>query len=212
MTVKYVDGVVARNANVTAPRRIAVYDDGGIVQPGTVPEAAKAYVTEAFFGNGLCNRSILTCTALPISVADDAGQAQYGGVKVYTFPQGIVRVDGAMYYGSLTMGATGTFIDEYTGVMALGSVTASTGNTLVSTEATWVQSTAMATAAVKVAVTNNFPVATQVTESGARWYDGHTTAGPVWLNVAIADDATHTAGTGTWTGTIIIDWTVMGDY
>jgi len=43
-------------------------------------------------------------------------------------------------------------------------------------------------------------------------HDGHTTAGAVYLNVAIADDATHTAGSGTWTGTIILDWSLLGDY
>ncbi len=213
MTVKYAQGVVVRNANVTSGRvNVPIYDDGGIAQPGAIPAASKPYVTEAFYSDGHNNRSILTCTALPVSVADDAGQAQYGGVQVYTFPQGILRMDGAMFYGSLTMGATGTIIDAFTGKCSLGSITASTGATLVSTEATWIQETSMTTAVAKVAATNAFPVATQVTESGARWYDGHTTAGPVWLNFAIADDGTHTAATGTWTGTIIMDWTVMGDY
>lgn len=212
MTVKYTKGVIARNANVTSGKKdIPIYDDLGF-GVGLINPAVEPYISVVEKGDGITNRTILTCTALPISVADDAGVAQYGGVKVYTFPQGIVYLRGAMYYGSLTMGATGTFIDAFTGVMALGSVTASTGATLVTTEATWLQSTAMATASSKVAVTNNFPVATQVTESGSRHFDGHTTAAPVYLNVAIADDATHTAGTGTWTGTIILDWSILGDF
>lgn len=212
MTVKYTKGVIQRNANITSGRKdIPVYDDLGAGK-GLVPAAVAPYVVATEYGDGITNRTVLTCTALPISVADDAGVAQYGGVQVYTFPQGIVYLRGAMYYGSLTMGDTGTFIDAFTGVMALGSATASTGATLVTTEATWLQSTAMATADTKVAVTNAFPVATQVTESGSRHYDGHTTAGPVYLNVAIADDATHTAGTGHWDGTIILDWSILGDY
>lgn len=36
------------------------------------------------------------------------------------------------------------------------------------------------------------------------------TAAPVFLNFAIADDATHTAGTGTFTGTITIAWVNVG--
>jgi len=212
MTIKYVRGVIQRNANITSSQRpIPVYDDLGYGL-GEVPAAMQPYVTAVEKGDGITNRTILTCVDMPISVADDAGVAQYGGVKVYTFPQGIVYLRGAMYYGSLTMGVTGTFIDAFTGVMALGSATAGTGTTLVTTEATWLQSTAMATASSKVAVTNNFPVATQITESGSRHYDGHTTAGPVYLNVAIADDVSHTAGTGKWSGTIILDWSILGDY
>lgn len=211
MTIKYVNADIARNANIVAPRRIAVYSDNSC-PAGVVPSAVAATVVPAEYGDGVINRTVLTCTALPISVADDAGVAQYGGVKVYTFPQGIIVLHGAVVNGALTMGATGTIIDAFTGVMALGSVTASTGATLTSTEATWLQETAMTTAVAKVATTNAFPVATQVTESGARWYDGHTTAGPVFLNFAIADDATHTAGTGTWTGTITLLWSPIADY
>jgi len=212
MTQKYVDGVIQRNANIVAPRRIEIFNDQGIGAAGTVPDAVKAYVVATESGDGIINRTKLVCTAVPISVADDAGVAQYGGVKLYTFPQSIICLHGAVYSGNLTMGATGTFIDAFTGVMALGSATASTGATLLTTEATWLQSTAMSTASSKVAATAGYPVATQITESGARWYDGHTTAGPVWLNVAIADDASHTAGTGTWTGTITLIWSAIADY
>lgn len=214
MTTKYTKGVIRRNANVTSGvTDISIYDDQSLARPmGDIPAAAQPYVTRSDFSNGMWNRTVLTCTALPISVADDAGVSQYGGVQVFTFPQGVVFLGGAMYVGSLTMGVTGTFIDAFTGVMALGSATASTGATLLTTEATWLQSTAMTTAASKVAVTNGFPVATQITESGCRHYDGHTTAGPVYLNVAIADDATHTAGTGTWTGTITLMWSMLGDF
>ncbi len=211
MVAKYVNAVVQRNANITAPQRIAVYDDDGLGN-GVLPDAVKPYIVATEFGNGELRRTVLTCTALPISVADDAGVAQYGGVKVYTFPQGAVCTLGAMINGSLTMGATGTFITTYTGVIALGSVTASTGADLVSTEATWLQSTAMATAAARVAVTKALPVATALTEAGSRWVDGTATAAPVFMNVAIADDGTHTAGTGTWTGTITLSWLMLGDY
>lgn len=214
MTSKYVDGYTSRNANIVAPRRIEVYNDNGagVNGVGVIPDAVKPYVVATESGNGILNRTVLTCSAVPISVADDAGVAQYGGVKLYTFPEGIVYMQGAVMHGALTMGVTGTIIDAFTGVIALGSVTASTGATLETTEATWLQETAMATASSKVAVTNAYPVATQVTEAGSRWYDGHTTAGPMFLNVAIADDATHTAATGTWSGTITFMWSVIADY
>jgi hypothetical protein len=212
MTTKFVTtGGIQRNAGVYAPRQVEVFNDNGIPF-GTIPNAVKAYVSAVESGDGLINRVKLTCTALPISVADDAGVAQYGGVKIYTMPEGATCMLGAVISGSLTMGVTGTIIDAFTGVVALGSVTASTGATLVSTEATWLQSTTMTTAVAKVAVTKALPVAAALTEAGARWYDGTTTPGPVYLNVAIADDATHTAATGTWTGTITLTWVMLGDY
>ncbi len=79
MTAKYVDGYIARNANIAAPRRVEVYNDNGIGNRGVgvIPDAVKAYVVATESGNGVLNRTVLTCTALPISVADDAGTAQY---------------------------------------------------------------------------------------------------------------------------------------
>lgn len=178
---------------------------------GTIPGAVSAYVTAVEEGDALIHRTTLTCTALPISVADDAGVAQYGGVKVYTFPEGLIASLGAIINGNLTMGVTGTFIDAFTGVNALGSAVAGTGASLTSTEATWLQSTANATASSKVAAISSVSIATQLTESGGRIYDGTATAAPVFLNFAIADDASHTAGTGTFTGTITIAWLKVGD-
>lgn len=164
-------------------------------------------------GNSVIHRTILTLTATPITVTDEAGVSQYGGVKVYTFPAGLIMTLGAVLTGSLTLGVTGTIIDAFTGVNALGSAAASaTGAaTLVTTAATWLQSTANATAVSKVAAIDSVSVATQLTESGARHYDGTATAGDVYLNFKIADDATHTTGTGTFTGTIQLIWTNIGD-
>lgn len=183
--------------------------DSGVA--GTVPAAVAGTVVATEYGDNLLHRTVLTCTAVPISVSDDAGQAQYGGVKVYTFPEGLIATFGAIISGNLTMGVTGTIIDAFTGVNALGSVTASTGATLVSGEATWLQSTANATAAAKVAAISSVSIATQLTESAGRIYDGTGTPGPVFLNFAIADDASHTAATGTFTGTITILWANVGD-
>jgi hypothetical protein len=161
----------------------------------------------------IVHRTTLTLTATPITVTDEAGVSQYGGVKVYTFPAGLIMSLGAVLTGSLTLGTTGTIIDTYTGANALGSVIASaTGAaTLVTTAATWLQSTANATAVAKVAAVDSVNVATQLTESGARHFDGTTTAGEVWLNFKIADDATHTTGTGTFTGSIQLVWVNLGD-
>lgn len=172
-----------------------------------------ATVSVEELGDGVLHKTTLTLTATPISVTDEAGVSQWGGVKVYTFPAGLISTIGAVLTGNLTLGTTGTIIDAFTGVNALGSVVASaTGAaTLVTTAATYLQSTANATAVSKVAAIDSVSIATQLTESGARHIDGTATAAEVWLNFKIADDATHTSGTGSFTGTIQLIWMNIGD-
>jgi len=53
---------------------------------------------------------------------------------------------------------------------------------------------------------NSISIATQLTEASSRVFDGRTTRAPMFLNFAIADDVSHTAGTGTFTGTITFAW------
>lgn len=199
------------NANIEKRKLVDFDQSSPIEEVGTVPDAVKAYVVATEYGDSLVHRTVLTCTAVPISIADDAGVAQYGGVKLYTFPEGLIFTKGAIISGNLTLGVTGTIIDAFTGVNALGSVTASTGSTLTSTEATYLQSTANATAASKVAAISSVSVATALTEASSRIVDGTSTPAPVFLNFAIADDASHTAGTGTFTGTVTISWEKIGD-
>jgi hypothetical protein len=206
---RLVEGYEALNDNIRTnqgTKNLDVAADGF----GVVPAAVAAFVTATEYGDESFHKTVLTCTALPLSIADDQGVAQYGGVQVYTMPKGAIISLGSSVKGSLTLGITGTIIAAFTGVNALGTVTASTGATLVSTEATWQQSTANAEAAAKVAAINSCSVATALTESPGRVVDGRTTAAPVFLNFAIADDATHTAGTGTFTGTITLAWVNVG--
>lgn len=199
------------NANIEKRKLVDFDKSSPIEEVGTVPDAVKEYVVATEYGDSLVHRTVLTCTAVPLSIADDAGVAQYGGIKLYTFPEGLIFTKGAIISGNLTLGVTGTIIDAFTGVNALGSVTASTGSTLTSTEATYLQSTANATAASKVAAISSVSVATALTEASSRIVDGTSTPAPVFLNFAIADNASHTAGTGTFTGTVTISWEKIGD-
>src|SRR5688572_13238439 len=158
-------------------------------------------VTAKEYGSDVLHKTILTCTATPITITDDAGVAQYGGVKVYDFPAGAICVLGAVIDGALTAGVTGTIIDNWDGDVALGTATATTGATLTGTEADILQSTSVsAGASDKIGIAEAFPVATALTESGARWHNGTATAIDMFLNFVIDDDATHTAGTATFTG------------
>lgn len=161
---------------------------------------------------GLIQRTTLRLTNTPVTITDDAGVAQYGGTGLlYTFPQGLIMTLGAVVTGTLTLGTTGTIIDAFTGVNALGTATASTGSTLTGTEADILQSTANAAAVSKSAAIDSVSIATALTESGARHFDGTSTPKGVYLNFAIADDASHTSGTGKFTGTITIPWINLGD-
>lgn len=160
----------------------------------------------------IVHRTTLTLTATPVTITDDAGVAQYGGVKVYDFPEGMLCVLGAVVTGSLTAGVTGTIIDNWDGDVSLGTVTATTGSTLVSTEADIMQSVAVsAGASDKIGVVDAVSVATALTESGARWLDGTATAKDMYLNFVIDDDVTHTSGTAAFTGTIEFVWLSLGD-
>lgn len=175
----------------------------GVSATGT---ANGATVVASEYVWGPFHRTTLTCTATPITVADDAGVAQYGGAgKVYDFPQGLIQCLGAVVTGSITMGATGTFIDAWSGVLGLGSAACSTGATLTGTEADFMASTTVSAATAKVATIDS------VSPSVLAPLDGTATAKDLYLNLAIADDATHTAGTGTFTGTIVINWMNVGD-
>jgi hypothetical protein len=163
------------------------------------------------YGTGIVHKTLLTCTATTITITDDAGTAQYGGVKVYDFPEGMICTLGAVIDGSLTAGVTGTIIDAFDGDVALGTATATTGATLTGTEADILQSVALTQGVTKVANCDAQSVATALTESGARWHDGTATAKDAYLNFVIDDDATHTAGTATFTGTITLLWLSLGD-
>ena len=177
--------------------------------PGAL-NGATVKVTET--GLGIWKKTRLTLTNTPVTITDDAGVAQYGGTgKIYDFPEGMLVTLGAVVTGSLTLGTTGTIIDTYTGVCSLGTATATTGATLVGTEADILQSCNLTQAAAKIAAVDAVSVATALTESGARWLDGTATAKDMFLNFAIADDVTHTSGTGKFTGTIDIVWCIIGD-
>jgi len=162
-------------------------------------------------GDGVIHKTTLTCTATPITITDDAGVAQYGGVKVYDFPLGHMCLLGCVVSGILTAGVTGTIIDNWDGDVALGTVTATTGATLTGTEADIMQSVAVsAGASDKDGVVSAVTVATALTESGARWHNGTVTAKDMFLNFVIDDGVTHTAGTAAFTGTVEFIWMNLG--
>lgn len=163
-------------------------------------------------GNSVLHKTIITCTATPVTITDQAGTVQYGGTgKLYDFPEGLLLTLGAVIDGAITLGTTGTITNTWAGGVALGTATATTGSTLTGTEADILPEVDVAAATAKVGVVDAVSVAAVLTESGGRWLDGTATAKDLYLNLVVDDEATHTSGTGTFTGTITILWSLIGD-
>lgn len=173
--------------------------------------AASASTIKAYEYGDIAKRTVLECNALSISLSDDAGVAQYGGVKVYDLPEGFVIFKGAQIKGQLRGGVTGTIIATFAGGVSLGTATATTGATLTGTEADLMPEVDVAAATASVATIDAVSVATALTESPERAMDGTATAKDIFLNFVVDDDATHTAGTATFTGTIVFHWEHLGD-
>ena len=195
-----------QSANIDPAVKAILFELLDVNSAGT-PNGSTVVAHEA--GVGGVHKTTLVCSATPISVSDDAGVAQYGGVKVYDFPAGLILVLGAVIDGALTGYAS--LIDTFDGDVAIGTATATTGATLTGTESDILQSTALTQAVGEVAVADAVTVATALTESGARHLDGTTTPIDAFLNFVIDDNAAHGAGTATFTGTITLTWMNLGD-
>lgn len=187
-------------------------ESGEIIRNGTRGQGGLpngSTVKALNYGSPALTKTILTCTATPITVADDAGVAQYGGVKVFDFPAGLILTFGAIVSGTLTGYAS--LIDTFAGGVALGTATATTGATLTGTEADVMPEVDVAAATAEVATIDAVSVATALTEAPSRVFDGTATAKDLYLNFVIDDNAAHGAGTATFTGTVVFLWTLLGD-
>lgn len=156
--------------------------------------------------DGLIHKTILTFVDTPITINDDAGVAQYGGVLAYTFPKGLIATFGTVVSGDVTAGVTGTVTDAWEGDVSIGTAIASTGSTLTATEAD-----IMASAEVSAGADDTIG-AVSAASSSAATLDGRTESVKVYLNFLIDDDASHTEGTATFTGSITLTWINLSEH
>ena len=170
-------------------------------------------VVETSLIDGPVRKVKLTCTATPITFADSAGNGQYGGVKVYDFPSGLLLFLGGVIDGSLTLvDDSGTWSATWNGDVGLGTAVHGDASGLDGTSQDLLQATATTVAVAKVGNCDAVSIATALTESGARWHDGTTTAKDMYLNFEIDDAAAHADGDGgTFTGTIEFAYMILGD-
>jgi hypothetical protein len=91
----------------------------------TIPAAVASYVS-AKHVVGPVNKTILTLTALPVLVVDEAGVTAYAGSQLLDFPAGAIAIDAALI--NLTTvaktAAANIIADAFDGDVALGTVTA----------------------------------------------------------------------------------------
>lgn len=167
-------------------------------------------VVETYCIDGPVRKVKLTCTATPISFEDSAGNGQYGGVKVYDFPSGLLLFMGGVIDGSLTL-TEAAWIDTFDGDVGLGTAVHGDAGGLDGTSQDLLQATALTQAVAQVANCDAVTIATALTESGLRHHDGTATAKDMFLNFEIDDNAAHAAGNGTFTGTIEFAYMILGD-
>lgn len=169
-----------------------------------------ATVSAAEYGfGGFLHQTVLTLTALPLTLADSDG-ANGAGVKIYDFPAGQITI----------LGATGSVAETTTSTLASTLNASKTYNWGVGT--TTQASATLATTEQDIIPTTNGTSSATINVAGAAsggvrtaapaQFDGTATAIDAYFNVGIAADADiDGAATTTWTGTITITWLFNGD-
>jgi hypothetical protein len=198
-----------REVGLNADRNLVV--GGKVVTDKAAAVGAKngATVTEVLI-DGPVRKVTLTCAITPIVITDEAGQGQFGPVKVYDFPEGLLLFLGAVIDGSFTVDDS-EMTDTFDGDVALGTAAAADAQGQDGTTDDLLQTTAMTQAIAQVANCDAVTIATKLTESGARWHDGTATAKDMYLNFEIDDQAAHITGTGSFTGAIQFAYIILGD-
>ena len=156
-------------------------------------------------GAGPVRKTVFTLTATPITLTDDAGVGQYGGVKLYDFPAGSIRTLGATINAELTLVGT-EWIDNAVGDVSLGTAAPTSAIALATTKANILASTAIAAMTDQVGPIN----ASTISDGGLA--AAGTTDADLYLNIRIDDNAAHITSSGTITGTVTLFWVNVGDF
>jgi hypothetical protein len=175
---------------------------GNDIGAGTVSGSLISVVEGS--SESLVHRTVLTLTAVPITITDATTNGAHGTRKLYDFPEGVIAVLGAV--GNLTTTKSGATLDADAVVrFGIGSAAVGTNNdTLSSTE-----QDLGALTEVTLSSGNSSP---KIKPTAAAYLDGSSSPAAARLNIAVAE-ADHGAGTSTITvsGTITITWAKLGD-
>jgi len=170
----------------------------------TVGVGAKNGTTVSAVENvGLIHQTVLTLTALSVTMVDATTAGNQGGVKIYDFPEGNILILGGTA-DLTTLAGAGGITDTAALVGSVGSVVAATDNaTLTSTEANIVPS-------MSGTLTGGAGTLKGVNTATA-FLDGTATAADVYLNLAVPDAGSSADDTVAVSGTITITWINLGD-
>jgi len=154
--------------------------------------------------------AIITGTAVPITVANTTG-VSFGGTKIFTFPQGIIRILGAVMSTGVTLTFPGTggnetpLLGTYGGDFSVGSTVAGDG-TLTGTDVDIIPSTSQDPLST--------PVGAFLAADIAAPFDGHTTATALYLNYLIDDADVGNTANDDMLATFVLKVTYvnLGDY
>lgn len=213
MTKEILTSIHGKEIGLDADRNLIVGGKQITDKAAAVGAKNGSTVVETTLIDGPVRKVKLTCTATPITTADSAGNGQYGGVKVYDFPAGLLLFLGAVIDGSITLiDDSGTWTATWDGDVGLGTAVHGDAGGMDGTAQDLLQGTAVTQAVAKVANCDAVTIATALTESGARWHDGTATPKDMYLNLEVDDAAAHADGDGgTFTGTIEFAYLILGD-
>jgi len=177
----------------------------GITSVGVGAKAGDTVAVAEQGCSGVIHKTVLTLTDTPITLTDDPGQGQYGGVKIYDMPAGNHIFLGATIDADLTL-TNEAWTDTAEGDVGLGTVVVTNGDALATTEQNIIATTAIVAMTAQVGPINasSADVATIVAAG--------TDDTDIYLNVRIDDAEAHITDGGTITGTVTIVWANLGDF
>jgi hypothetical protein len=191
---------------IPTQQSVKAYYDAGVASSSTGAGTKNgATVAAAEYGNGILHKTVLTLTATPITLTDDAGVGQSGGVKLYDMPAGDIVVLGVVSDSVLTLVGT-EWLDTAEGDFAFGSAVVSGGGSMTGTEVDIMAQAAWGPATAQVSDMNGGAIATAYLAKAG------TTDLDVYLNVRVDDNAAHITSSGTITGTVTLTWINQGDF
>jgi hypothetical protein len=176
---------------------------------GVVPAdtgTAESLVTAATVGSPAIYQTTLTLALKAATIGNTTG-VSFGGVKLFTFPAGRILVHGVTAdidaLGLADAGNATPIVGTMGGDFAIGT-TAPTDGTLSLTDEDLLPETSW----------DPFSGTVKAALAASAQFDGTTTPVPVYANLLI-DDADVGNGASdilTFSGTVVVTWTNLGDY
>lgn len=163
----------------------------------TVNAPATGTITRKTYGDGPLRQTIFQFTNVPLTMTDNGSNGS-GGVKIGSFPEGVIKTDGGVCSITIAYGS----VTDANVIASVGSVVAAADATLTSTEANIIASTAAAT-------TSGAGTFAGVASASA-WLNGSGTAADIYVNMATSTDPS-TNNSITFSGYLIVTWTHLGD-